>query len=130
MPGGSLPSWCFWKYSRVAGLRPPSQPVERDDFAPIGQVHQHGRHTQETALVRMQNVGRQTDGTPASTALPPRLSTSYPAIAAAGWLATTTAFVPRVRGRRLDNVVPGTGMLLLPVDSRRGLERMDGDGRS
>src|SRR5262249_22117924 len=46
--------------------------------------------------------------TPASIALPPRRRISSPAIAATGWLETTTPFVPWMRGRKLVKVVPGT----------------------
>src|SRR5438128_9467940 len=49
--------------------------------------------------------------TPASMALPPRRKMSSPAMAAAGWLATTTPLVPWISGRKLVSVVPGTGTM-------------------
>src|SRR5262249_6824375 len=49
--------------------------------------------------------------TPASIALPPRRRMSSPAMAAAGWLETTTPLVPWMRGRKLVRVVPGTGTM-------------------
>ena len=48
--------------------------------------------------------------TPASIAFPPFLSTSSPAMAALGWLATTIPLTPCINGRKLVSMVPFTGI--------------------
>ena len=98
-PTGILPPWFFWKYSMDAALGHTPRPsmvttsLRSARWITVGATPRKLQSSTCTTFSAMPTA------TPASTALPPRLRISRPAMAALGWLAATIPLTPCISGR-------------------------------